>query len=61
MLSTTLSNYVDNITDSHGNCVWDLSCKFKGKRCSIEIKDRSFPHYKFGDIFAEDTKQKYTA
>ena len=26
LLSTALSNYVDNIADSHGNCVWDLSC-----------------------------------
>ena len=61
LLSTALSNYVDNIADSHGNCVWDLSCEFNGKTCSIEIKDRSFPHDKFGDIFAEDTKQIYTA
>lgn len=61
LLSTALSAYVDNISDSHGNCVWDLSCEFNGKTCSIEIKDRSFPHDKFGDIFAEDTKQKYTA
>ena len=61
LLSTALSNYVDSIADSHGNCVWDLSCELKGKTCSIEIKDRSFPHNKFGDIFAEDTKQKYTA
>ena len=61
LLSTALSNYVDNIADSHGNCVWDLSCEFNGKTCSIEIKDRSFPHNKFGDIFAEDTKQIYTA
>lgn len=61
LLSTALSNYVDNMADSHGNCVWDLSCELKGKTCSIEIKDRSFPHDKFGDVFAEDTKQKYTA
>ena len=61
LLSTALSNYVDNIADSHGNCVWDLSCEFNGKTCSIEIKDRSFPHDKFGDIFAEDTKQIYTS
>lgn len=61
LLSTTLSNYVDNITNSQGNCVWDLSCNLKGKTCSIEIKDRTFPHDKFGDIFVEDNKQKYTA
>lgn len=60
LLSTALSSYVDNISDSHGNCVWDLSCEFNGKTCSIEIKDRSFSHDKFGDIFAEDTKQIYT-
>ena len=60
LLSTTLSTYVDNISDSHGNCVWDLSCELKDKTCSIEIKDRAFPADKYGDVFCEYAKQKYT-
>lgn len=47
---------------SSGNCVWDLSAINKnGETVSIEVKDRSFPHDKFGDIFAEAAKQTFTA
>lgn len=60
LLSTALSSYVDGIQESHGCCVWDLSCNIKNKTCSIEIKDRAFPADKYGDVFCEYAKQKYT-
>lgn len=46
---------------SEGNCVWDLSAvSNNGNTVSIEVKDRSFPHDKYGDVFAEEAKQTYT-
>ena len=56
-----LSGAFDNWGRSAGNCVWDLSCtKDDGTTISIEVKDRTFDHTKFGDIFAEEAKQTYT-
>ena len=42
-----------------GNCCIDLIVTSpKGTKFGIEIKDRSFPSTKFGDVFAESIKKK---
>lgn len=48
-----------DIEDSHGNCCYDLIfTSTKNKRIAVEIKDRTFRHDRYGDIFAEDIKQE---
>lgn len=47
----------DKIEDSHGNCSYDLKVQLKGKTVLVEVKDRTFPHDRYGDIFAEGIKQ----
>ena len=46
-----------DIEESHGNCSYDIKAKVKGKVILWEIKDRSFAHYRFGDVFAEGIKR----
>ena len=48
------------ISESHGNCCWDLSCCLKGKPTSVEIKDRTFAHDKYGDVMIETVKAEAT-
>ena len=48
------------IGESSGCCCWDLSCLLKGKPTSVEIKERSIPHNRFGDIMVEDIKVQAT-
>ena len=47
----------DNIEDSHGNCSYDLKVQLKGKTILVEVKDRTFPHDRYGDVFAEGIKK----
>lgn len=47
----------ESIEDSHGNCSYDLKAKVNGKVILIEVKDRTFPHNRFGDVFAEGIKR----
>lgn len=47
-----------DIQESKGNCAYDLTFKLHGKTIGCEIKDRSFPHDRFGDIFAEAIKRE---
>lgn len=50
---------MSNIADSHGNCCYDLTFVGRnGVKVAVEIKDRTFRHDKYGDIFAEDIKQE---
>ena len=46
-----------DIEESHGNCSYDIKAKVKGKVILWEIKDRSFSHDRFGDVFAEGIKR----
>ena len=46
-----------DIEESHGNCSYDIKSKVKGKVILWEIKDRSFAHDRFGDVFAEGIKR----
>ena len=46
-----------DIEESHGNCSYDIKAKVKGKVILWEIKDRSFAHDHFGDVFAEGIKR----
>lgn len=59
LLENTLS--ATSIGEMHGNCCIDLSCIINDKRIAIEIKDRSFPHDRFGDILVEGIKQECTS
>lgn len=54
-LETKLS--ATSIGESHGNVCWDLSCCIRGKKVAVEIKDRGYPHDRFGDILVEESKQ----
>ena len=45
------------ILDSCGNCSYDLKCSIKGKVILVEIKDRNFPHDRYGDVFCEEDKK----
>ena len=47
----------DNVEDSHGNCSYDLKVQLKGKTVLVEVKDRTFPHDRYGDVFAEGIKK----
>ena len=47
----------DNIEDSHGKCSYDLKVQLKGKTILVEVKDRTFPHNRYGDVFAEGIKK----
>ena len=47
-----------DIEESHGNCSYDVKAKVKGKVVLWEIKDRSFAHDRFGDVFAEGIKRE---
>ena len=47
----------DNVEDSHGNCSYDLKVQLKGKTILVEVKDRTFPHDRYGDVFAEGIKK----
>lgn len=61
---TLLSAWLDwagcqGISFTHGNCCVDLSCYApSGKRLAVEVKDRTFAHDKYGDVFAEAIKQE---
>ena len=46
-----------DIEESHGNCSYDIKAKVKGKVILWEIKDRSFAHDRFEDVFAEGIKR----
>ena len=46
-----------DIEESHGNCSYDIKAKVNGKVILWEIKDRSFAHDRFGDVFAEGIKR----
>lgn len=45
------------ILESCGNCSYDLKCNIKGKVVLVEIKDRNFPHDRYGDVFCEEDKK----
>ena len=47
----------DKIEDSHGNCSYDLKVQLNGKTILVEVKDRTFPHDRYGDVFAEGIKK----
>ena len=47
----------DNVEDSHGNCSYDLKVQLKGKTIIVEVKYRTFPHDRYGDVFAEGIKK----
>ena len=47
----------DNVEDSHGKCSYDLKVQLKGKTILVEVKDRTFPHDRYGDVFAEGIKK----
>ena len=47
----------DKVEDSRGNCSYDLKVKLKGKTILVEVKDRTFPHDRYGDVFAEGIKK----
>ena len=47
----------ETILDSCGNCSYDLKCKIKGRIVLVEIKDRNFPHSRYGDVFCEEDKK----
>lgn len=47
-----------SVDDTYGLCSYDLLwVKKTGKRVAIEIKDRSFPSTRYGDIFGETIKE----
>ena len=46
-----------DIEESRGNCSYDIKAKVNGKVILWEIKDRSFSHDRFGDVFAEGIKR----
>ena len=46
------------IQDSVGNCSYDIKCKIKGVGVGIEVKDRTFAHDRFNDVFAEGIKKE---
>ena len=45
-----------DIEDSRGNCCVDVFFTLKGVRCAAELKRRSFPHDRYGDVFGEAIK-----
>ena len=47
----------DKIEYSRGNCSYDLKVRLRGKTILVEVKDRSFPHDRYGDVFAEGIKK----
>ena len=47
----------ETILDSCGNCSYDLKCIIKGRIVLVEIKDRNFPHDRYGDVFCEEDKK----
>ena len=47
------------IFESQVNCSYDLKCKIKGRIVLVEIKDRNFPHNRYGDVFCEEDKKTY--
>ena len=47
----------ETILDSCDNCSYDLKCIIKGKVILVEIKERNFPHDRYGDVFCEEDKK----
>ena len=47
------------ILESQVKCSYDLKCKIKGRIVLVEIKDRNFPHDRYGDVFCEEDKKTY--
>ena len=47
------------ILESCVKCSYDLKCKIKGRIVLVEVKDRNFPHDKYGDVFCEEDKKTY--
>lgn len=45
-----------DIRDTHGECSYDIWLQLRGKKLGIEVKDRTFAHTKYGDVFAEEIK-----
>ena len=45
------------ILESCGNCSYDLKVNLKGKTILVEVKDRNFPHDRYGDVFCEEDKK----
>ena len=45
------------IFESQVNCSYDLKCNIKGRIVLVEIKDRNFPHSRYGDVFCEEDKK----
>lgn len=61
IVSTFLSAIgATDIGESRGCCCWDLSCCLKGKPTSVEIKDRTFEHSRYGDVMIETVKAEAT-
>ena len=47
-----------SVDDTYCLCSYDLLwIKKTGKRVAIEIKDRSFPSNRYGDVFGESLKE----
>ena len=46
-----------DIRESQGNLAYDLVCILRNQKVGIEIKDRSFPSNRYGDVFAEKLKR----
>ena len=47
------------IFESQVKCSYDLKCNIKGRIVLVEIKERNFPHNKYGDVFCEEDKKTY--
>lgn len=47
------------ILDSCGICSYDLKCDINGRIVLVEIKERNFPHDKYGDVFCEEDKKTF--
>ena len=47
------------IFESCVNCSYDLKCNIRGRIVLVEVKDRNFPHDKYGDVFCEEDKKTY--
>ena len=45
------------ISESQVNCSYDLKVQLKGKTILVEIKDRNFPHNRYGDVFCQEDKR----
>lgn len=45
------------VEQTKGNCYVDLILRKDGKTYGLELKDRSFEHNRYGDVFCEQIKR----